>query len=190
MRPVWEKDRSEARFRIAPGDVLARVEAEIPLPHAVVWGLLLDPKYRSIVFGLDRQEPSRLRDGRVAEGSVYTCYHGRASPTTQTILALDPLRTMLTEDTTPIPGARIFDEIELEPKGDSTVVTITTSRGRGPWLSRFINDLVGRRLLRPRLRRGLDALRQAIERELDDGSLVVPTVDDGGVPGRDEEGRS
>jgi hypothetical protein len=86
---------------------------------------------------------------------------------------------MVTEDTTPIPGARIFDEISLESRHDSTVVTITCSRARGPWLSRFINDLVGRRLLGPRLGRGLAALREAIEREVADGTLVIPEPNDG-----------
>jgi hypothetical protein len=86
---------------------------------------------------------------------------------------------MVTEDTTPIPGARIFDEIGLQPKGDSTVVTITCSRARGPWLSRFVNDLVGRRLLGPRLGRGLADLRKTIERERADGTLAISEPNDG-----------
>jgi hypothetical protein len=86
---------------------------------------------------------------------------------------------MVTEDTTPIPGARIFDEIGFESKGDSTVVTITCSRARGPWPSRFVNDLIGRRLLGPRLARGLAALREAIEREMADGTLVIPEPNHG-----------
>jgi hypothetical protein len=81
---------------------------------------------------------------------------------------------MVTEDTTPIPGARIFDEIGIQSSGDSTVVTITCSRAHGPWPSRFINDLVGRRLLGPRLGRGLAALRETIEREVADGILEIP----------------
>jgi hypothetical protein len=67
---------------------------------------------------------------------------------------------MVTEDTTPIPGAMIFDQIDLESIDRATVVTITTSRARGPWLSRFVNDLVGGRLLGQRLARGLAALRE------------------------------
>jgi hypothetical protein len=174
MHPVWERDRSGTRFRIPPDNVLARVEAELPVPLGVAWELLLQPRYRSIVFGLDRQEPSQRQRGRIAEGSVFTCYHGRSGATTQTVLALEPLDFMVTEDTTPIPGARIFDEIGLESRGQSTAVTITVSRARGPWLSRFVNDLVGRRLLRPRLGRGLAALREVIDRELCDGTLVIP----------------
>ena len=179
MHPVWERDRNGTRFRIAPDDVLVRVEDELPVPLGVAWDLLLQPTYRSILFGLDRQEPSQRQEGRIAEGSVFTCYHGRSPETTQTVLALQPLKRMVTEDTTPIPGARIFDEIGLEPRGDSTVVTITCSRARGPWLSRFVNDLVGRRLLGSRLGRGLAALREAIEREVADGTLEIPEPNDG-----------
>jgi hypothetical protein len=179
MHPVWEQGRDSTRFRIAPDDILARVEAELPVPLGVAWELLLQPRYRSILFGLDRQEPGRRQQGRIAEGSVFTCYHGRSGVTTQTVLAMRPLDHMVTEDTTPIPGARIFDEVGLQPRGHSTTVTITTSRARGPWISRFVNDLVGRRLLGPRLGRGLAALRETIEREMGDGTLAIPEPNDG-----------
>jgi hypothetical protein len=179
MHPVWERDREGTRLRIAPDDVLARVEAEIPVPVGVAWELLLRPRYRSILFGLDRQEPGRRQQGRIAEGSVFTCYHGRSGATTQTVLALQPLHHMITEDTTPIPGAKIFDEIGIRQRGRSTIVTVTCSRARGPWISRIVNDLVGRRLLGPRLGRGLAALRNTVEREIADGTLVVPEPNDG-----------
>ena len=81
---------------------------------------------------------------------------------------------MVTEDTTPVPGARILGEVSLEPSGDSTTVTVTCSRGMGPWLSRTVNDLVGQRLLGPRLRKGLTALRQQIKAEIADGTLQIP----------------
>jgi hypothetical protein len=179
MHPVWEQERDSTRFRIDHDDVLVRVEAELPVPLGVAWELLLQPRYRSILFGLDRQEPGRRQQGRIAEGSVFTCYHGRSGVTTQTVLAMKPLDHMVTEDTTPIPGARIFDEIGLQSRGDSTAVTITCSRARGPWISRFINDLVGRRLLGPRLGRGLAALREAIELEMADGTLAIAEPNDG-----------
>jgi hypothetical protein len=174
MHPVWERDRGGTRFRIAEGDVLARVEAELPVPLAIAWELLLQPGYRSILFGLDRQESTQRQQGRIAEGSVFTCYHGKSSPTTQTVLALKPLDHIVTEDTTPIPGARIFNQVTLRSQGTSTRVTITCSKARGTWISRFVNDLVGRRLLGPRLDRGLAALRETIEREMADGTLFVP----------------
>ena len=178
MHPVWERDQGGTRFQIDPDAVLARVEAELPVPLGVAWELLLQPRYRSIVFGLDRQEPTRRREGRIAEGSVFTCYHGKSGVTTQTVLALQPMDHMVTEDTTPIPGAKIFDQIDLESRDRATVVTITTSRARGPWLSRFVNDLVGRRLLGQRLTRGLAALRETIEDEIADGTLAIPEPND------------
>ena len=178
MHPLWERDSEDQRFRIDPADVLARAQAELPAPLAVVWELLLQPTYRSILYGLDRQEPSQRRQGRIAEGSVYTCYHDRSPVTTQTVLAMQPMKRIVTEDTTPIPGARVFDEVSLESSGDSTVLTVTTSRARGPRLSRVVNDLVGRRFLGPRLSRGLADLREAIERELAAGTLVLAAPND------------
>ena len=173
MHPVWDNKREATRLRVDPDDALARVQDELPVPLGVAWELLLQPTYRSILFGVDRQDPSQRQHGRIAEGTVFTCYHGSSTVTTQTVLAMEPLHRIVTEDTTPIPGARILGEVSLEPSGDVTTVTVTCSRGRGPWLSRTVNDLVGQRLLGPRLRKGLTALRQQIQGEIADGTLHI-----------------
>ena len=174
MHPVWERDRDSALFRIDPEDVLLRVEDQIPLPVPVVWGLLLQPRYRSIIYGVDRQEPDRRQAGRIAEGSVFTCYHGRSTVTTQTVLTLQPMERIVTHDTTPIPGASILAEVAISPRDGSTLLTLTCSRARGPWLSRAINNAIGPRLIAARLRSGLEHLRAVVEQELADGRLVVP----------------
>ena len=185
MHPVWDDQRDDTRLRVDPTDALARVQDELPVPLAVAWQLLLQPEYRSILFGVDRQDPSQRRHGRVAEGTVFTCYHGTNLVTTQTVLALKPLHYLVTEDTTPIPGARILGEICIETRGDSTAITVTCSRGRGPWLSRSINNLVGQRLMGPRLRKGLATLRVQIEGEIAAGSLQIPGPNEGLVTGVD-----
>jgi hypothetical protein len=179
MHPVWENDRDDTRLRVDPTDALARVQAELPVPLAVAWQLLLQPEYRSILFGVDRQDPIQRQHGRIAEGTVFTCYHGTSTVTTQTVLALKPLHYLVTEDTTPIPRARILGEICLEARGRSTAVTVTCSRGRGPWLSRAVNNLVGQRLMGPRLRNGLAALRAQIQREIADGTLHLTELNEG-----------
>jgi len=174
MHPVWENTRDDTRLRVDPHDALAQVQDELPVPLGVAWQLILQPEYRSILFGVDRQDPSQQQHGRIAEGTVFTCYHGASTVTTQTVLALQPLQHIVTEDTTPIPGARIVGEISLQSSGDSTAITVTCSRGRGPWLSRTVNNLVGRRLMGPRFRKGLSALREQIQREIADGTLQIP----------------
>jgi hypothetical protein len=174
MHPVWENRDDDTRLRVDPDDALARVEDELPVPLGVAWELLLKPEYRSTLFGVDRQDPGRRRGGRIAEGTVFTCYHGSSTVTTQTVLALKPLHHIVTEDTTPIPGARILGEIALRPRSDSTIITVTCGKGRGPLLSRSVNNIVGHRLMGPRLRKGLTTLRERIEREIADGTLLIP----------------
>ncbi len=174
MHAVWDTNRDGPGTRIAPADTLLRVEGELPVPHGVAWSLLLQPRYRSLLYGVDRQEPSQRQAGRIAEGSVFTCYHGKNTVTTQTVLALAPLRYILTHDTTPIPGASILAQIDIEPQGSSTAVTLTCSRARGPWLSRSINNIIGPTLIARRLRQGLDALRTEIEQEIVHGTLEIP----------------
>ena len=185
MHPVWEDQRDDSRVRVDPADALARVQDQLPVPVGVAWELLLQPEYRSILFGVDRQDPSRRQHGRIAEGTVFTCYHGANLVTTQTVLALQPLQRIVTEDTTPIPGARIVGEIALEPRGDSTAITVTCSRGRGPWLSRSVNNFLGGRMMGPRLRGGLAALRERIEGDIAEGRLQFPEPNEGLATGVD-----
>ena len=82
---------------------------------------------------------------------------------------------MVTHDTTPIPGASILAQIDIEPNGDSTAVTLTCSRARGPWISRSINNLIGPTLIARRLRHGLVAIRTQIEHEIAHGTLEPDT---------------
>jgi hypothetical protein len=173
MHAVWETNQDGPEARIAPADTLLQVEGELPVPHGVVWELLLQPRYRSLLYGVDRQEPSQRQAGRIAEGSVFTCYHGKNTVTTQTVLALAPFKYIVTHDTTPIPGASIIAQIDIEPHGNSTAVTLTCSRARGPWISRSINNLIGPTLIARRLRHGLNALRSEIEQEIAHGTLEI-----------------
>jgi hypothetical protein len=181
MHPVWERKREGSSFRIEADDVLLRVEDELPVPAGVVWDLLLQPQYRSIIYGVDRQEPHGREGGRISEGSVFTCYHGQNTVTTQTVLAMQPMHHIVTEDTTPIPGASIFAEAAIEPRGDATLITLTCSKARGPWPSRAITNAIGPRLIAARLRNGLGELKALVERELAEGRLVIPEPNDGVV---------
>ena len=174
MHAVWNTTRDGHEARIAPADTLLQVKGELPVPHGVAWALLLQPRYRSLLYGVDRQEPSQRQAGRIAEGSVFTCYHGKNTVTTQTVLALAPFRYMVTHDTTPIPGASIIAQIDIEPQGNATAVTLTCSRAHGPWISRSINNLIGPTLIARRLRHGLNALRTEIEHEIAHGTLGIP----------------
>ena len=174
MHPVWESERTDARVRIAPDDALVEVEGDLPIPPSEAWSLLLEPRFRSMIYGVDRQVPSQRQHGRIAEGSVFTCYHGRNVVTTQTVLALEPFERMVTHDTTPIPGASILAQIDIEPRGNATGITLTCSRARGPWLSRSINNLIGPSLIGRRLRKGLAMLQETIEQEAARGLPAHP----------------
>ena len=177
MHAVWDTNHDGPEARIAPADTLLQVEGELPVPHGVAWELLLQPRYRSLLYGVDRQETSQRHAGRIAEGSVFTCYHGKNTVTTQTVLALAPFKYIVTHDTTPIPGASILAQIDIKPHGNSTAVTLTCSRARGPWISRSINNIIGPTLIARRLRQGLDALRTEIEHEIAHGTLRIPGTD-------------
>ncbi len=177
MHPVWETRRDEMRIGISPDDVLVRIEGELPVPLAAAWEVLLQPRYRALLLHVQRQEAGGLEEGRITDGSVFTCYHGTRI-TTQTVIAWHPLERMITEDTTPVPGARVLFELALQPNGVDTTLTILCSRARGSWLARTVCDVVGRPILRSALTRGLAQLRHTIEQELADGTLHIPDRND------------
>lgn len=177
MHPVWKAKRDQTQIRISPDDVLVRVEGELPVPVAAAWEVLLQPRYRAILLHVQRQEAGGLEGGRITDGSVFTCYHGTRI-TTQTVVAWHPLDRMITEDTTPVPGARVLLELALQPIGTSTVLTVNCSRARGSWLARTVCNVVGRPILRKALSQGLEGLRRAIEKDLDNGTLHIADRND------------
>jgi uncharacterized protein YndB with AHSA1/START domain len=71
------------KVSIPPEKLIFAVEAEIALPLETVWDYLMQPEFRKVLIGSDRQEIVDRKRGRVAEGSVYTCYHGSSSFGTQ-----------------------------------------------------------------------------------------------------------
>lgn len=159
MHPVWAEKADAVRITIPDNEVLVRESTWIPAPAAVVWDYLIRPEYRSRFLDVERQEIEGRNDGRVGEGSVYRCYHGKGKPTSQTVLDWHPLQQMATEDTTPVPGATIVFLFSLEPaeyEGKrGTTLTVTCRRARGPWPARTLCNIVGRRVLRTSLRNGL-----------------------------------
>lgn len=130
MHPVWERLRGATRVTIPPDQIALRVEGEIALPAELVWDCLTQPEYRSILMGSDRQNVLNRKDGRIAPGSVYQCFHGD-SITTQTILDWQPVERMLSEDLI-MPKITVLTECQLIPTETGVRLVQTISKARGP----------------------------------------------------------
>lgn len=178
MHPVWAHRADAVRITIPDKDVLVSESIWIPAPPAVVWDYLIRPEYRARFLDVDRQEVEVRNDGRVGEGSVYRCYHGKGKATTQTVLDWHPLQQMATEDTTPIPRTTVVILFALEPTMDEgrpgTTLTVTSRRARGPWPARTLCNIGGRWVLRTSFRNGLRYFRDTAIEEVAAQLRTIP----------------
>jgi hypothetical protein len=97
MAPVYERATSAAGIELDDDDILFEVEADIPVDPPVLWDYLSVPEFRNLLVGSDRQEITDRRDGRIAPGTTFQCYHGdHVVP--QLVLEWEPFSKMVTRD--------------------------------------------------------------------------------------------
>lgn len=139
MHPVWEKKRAAARITLNPKEVYFQVETDIHLPPEQVWDYLAQPEFRMTLIGAERHTLEHRSEGRIAPGSVYTCYHGdKVVP--QMILEWTPFERVVTQDRIPIPVANTFCLVEyrLTPSATGTRFSQSIALGPAPWPGRLL----------------------------------------------------
>ena len=164
MHPVWTATQASARITIPPDRLALQVAAEIAMPPHQVWDYLGRPEFRSILIGSDRQVIHNRRHGRIAEGTVFQCFHGDRM-TTQTLLVWQPFEQMTSQDLTPVPKTYVLVNLLLTPTATGTRLVQQFSKGIGPWWGRLLCDLA-----LPTLAKGwqkdMDAFKARIESDL------------------------
>jgi uncharacterized protein YndB with AHSA1/START domain len=165
LRPAWRRSQAAPGLTIPPEQVAVRAETNIALPPEVVWEYLTRPEYRSIAMGSDRQVITGRQRGRVGAGTVYQCYHGN-EVIAQTILEWRPFEHMLSQDLLPLPikGTSVLVEFRLAPTSAGTHLTLTFSKGKGPWLGQLMVNRELPRRVKP-TQRNVEAFKQRLETE-------------------------
>lgn len=163
MHPVWAAKREAMRITIPPEKTALQIETEIALPPELVWDYLVRPEYRVTLIGSDRQEIQDRKEGRVAEGSIYQCYHGK-QVIRQTVVQWQPFEQMTTEDLVPLALSpiRVLVDFRLIPTQHGTRLVQTMGKAQGPLLVRKVAD----RMLGSMAGKGkkdIEAFRQRIE---------------------------
>lgn len=179
MTPVWQARKEKALITLAPKDVSLQVSTDIAMSPELVWGYLADPEFRKTVIGSDWQRVEDRRDGRIAPGSKYLCYHGERM-TTQTILQWRPFEQMTSEDAFPLPNTYLLVDFVLTPIQTGTRLTQRMGKATGPLPFRLLADFMIRRMA-PDGQRDIDAFRDRIEADLAARGLaeaIPATVDD------------
>ncbi len=177
MVPIYNEKRDLVLVTIPEDQIVLQVSAEIQLPPELVWDYLIQPEYRTLLIGSDRQEVTNRSKGRITTGTVYQCYHGnQVSP--HTILEWKPFERMLTEVLmpVPVPGVFVLIEYELMPIESGTRLIQTFSQSRGPTLGRLMADFMVRMSAKAG-QRDIAAFKSAIEADFDSRrGAILPTV--------------
>ena len=137
------------------------------------------PEFRATYMAAESQKVHKRQDGRVGSGTVFECFHGKGKPTMQTVLEWHPFDLMVTQDSTPVPGAVMLAQIDLSPAADGgTRIIQTMSKARGRLVPRLICNFGARLVVSREVAKGMARLRGQIEQDLEDGTIVVPEPTD------------
>ena len=171
MHPIWEQRKHRYHTVVEPEGANLTFAREFPLPSPLMWEYLTNPKYRSIIFGADSQRIEDLKKGRVADGSVYVCSHGK-NITLQSIIDWHPFEQYTIRN--PLPGGGFsLTTIRLTAQENGTTATILTGKTQeGPSPIRGLLDFAGRKLFSGTMQDGLNALSEVIEDEITQGKIT------------------
>jgi hypothetical protein len=170
MHPIWENRKHRYHTVVEPQDAVHTLEKDFSLPPPLLWEYLTNPKYRSIIFDADSQRIEDLKQGRIADGSVYVCSHGK-NIIQQSIIDWHPFEQYTIKSATPGGGFALMT-IRLTGHGNSTTATALFGKTQeGPTLIRGLVNFVGRKFLAPSMVEGFNALSEVIEGEITDGKV-------------------
>jgi uncharacterized protein YndB with AHSA1/START domain len=133
MRHAWEASRKENLINLAAKEILMEESTEFGLPPETVWSYLTDPEFRKTFMAADSAAVSKKSAGRVAEGTVFHCYHG-GGEVPQEVVEWRPFERMVTHDSVKVMGAtvKLYSIYELAPTEDGTRMTVRFGRLTGP----------------------------------------------------------
>ena len=143
LHAAWERGRDRLRVSVPPGEGVLSVEYELPYPPAMMWDYLTKPENRAFLMGSDRVGVTGKADGRIGQGAIYECAHGKKMYP-QTIVDWQPLEECTTESASILPKTKLLTTLRLRPTAQGTVATITFGGIRGPLILRFLDRLAWR----------------------------------------------
>ena len=112
-----------------------------------------------------------MKEGRIADGSVYICAHGK-NHIQQSIVDWHPFEQYTIKS--PVPGGGFgFMTTCFTQHGDGTTATLYFGKTQGgPSLLRGLVNLGTPRMVGPTVQKGLDALMELIESEINAGKIA------------------
>jgi uncharacterized protein YndB with AHSA1/START domain len=165
MHPVYEARRDDQLVTYNPDEVLITVSTEISMPPELVWDYLNQSDFRNLLTGDDRQEVLDRQAGRIGQGSIYRCYHGKMI-IPQLVLEWRPFERVLLRQEMPFPGrpTHVLIDFRLTPSESGTRLSQTVTRPTGTLLKRSL----ARAMIKMRGNRARQDMREFRDRIQDD----------------------
>lgn len=168
MHPIYEKRRHEERIEYSPEEILFTTEVEVGVPPHVLWDYINQSEIRNLIVASDRYEITGRRDGRIGEGAVYQCYHGKKR-IDQLVMEWKPFERVVLEQRLPMPGppVRLEMDLRLTPIDKGTRLTFVAARLKGSAPMRALTRVMLKMNAR-RSREDLMAFRDKVEGDFAD----------------------
>jgi hypothetical protein len=171
MHPVWEEAQSRSTMSVQPEDSYATIEMDYQVSPLRMWDYVTGPEYKAILAGSKSADVGDKRKGRIGEGAIYYCAHGK-SITHQMIVDWRP-PDEYSYTTDPFLGMAPLTTIRLEPNAEGTRVSILVGEPSGGlWIVRAIFRLIMKPILIGGMTINMQKLQQRIETELEEGIVL------------------
>jgi hypothetical protein len=176
MHPLWETLRHRHHTVIKPEEAAHTLEEHFPLAPILLWEYFTKPEYRSVIFGSDSQRVEDLKEGRITDGSVYVCAHGK-NILNMSIVDWHPFEQYTVKNSVP-GGGYALTTTHFSQDKDGTIVVIYLGSLGGSSLMRGLLNFVTRKMIVPNIREGINALKTLIEGDMNAGKITLQPVID------------
>ena len=166
MHPVWESRKHRYHKEVKPEEAIFIFEQKFNVSPTVAWEYVTNPKYRALIYGSDKQELKDLKKGRISNGSVYICSHGK-NIIQQTIVDWHPFKQYTITNNTPGGGTAMNTvRIQTEPDGTRVILLASKIEGGSPIMRGFMNTL-GKNKFLSSTKDGFNRLGKLIDDEIE-----------------------
>jgi hypothetical protein len=134
LAPLWARERQRSRDFVSAADTWASVSFDLPVPPALAWDYLNEPKCACEWCGMDSITLTNLERGRLGVGSGRYCVHAQGKQVTvEQILDYQPFDYITVESTEPNGiTSRTTTRIAAIPEGSRISWQMSAPIGRNP----------------------------------------------------------
>jgi len=103
LQPIWKRERERRRIMVNPEDTWLEVETYLPVPSAIAWVYVTEPRYRKLWLKANNVTVHTDDKGRIGIGTTYICAHGKFK-IDQVIIDWHPFEYLTVDTVLPLKG--------------------------------------------------------------------------------------